>query len=68
MGVDRVRKVNTMKCVMDMNVELRKRVIRWALLTDRGDLFTTQRGQFRMKEAALYLLERGLEQEERALK
>ena len=68
MGVDCVRKGNTMKCIMDINVELRKRVIRWALLTDRGDLFTTERGQFRMKDAALYLLERGLELEERAMK
>ena len=57
-----------MKCVMDMNVELRKRVIRWALLSNRAELFSTTRGQFRMKEAALYLIERGLEIEERAMK
>lgn len=57
-----------MKCTLDMDVELRKRIIRWALLSNRAELFSTSRGQFKMKDAALRLLERGLEIEERAMK
>lgn len=57
-----------MKCTLDMDIELRKRIIRWALLSNRAELFSTSRGQFKMKDAALRLLERGLEIEERAMK
>lgn len=51
---------------VELENDLRKRIIRLALHLDKADWFNT-RGSFRMSEAVKWLVVRGLESAERSI-